>query len=159
MSNTLKLVVFALDAQKFALYLSSVERVVPVVEITQLPKAPDIVTGIINVQGRIIPVVNIRKRFQLPMKETDLTDKLVISQTTRRTAAIIVDAVCGVIEYPEQKIITAENVLPGMEYIDGVVKADDGMILIHDLDKFLSLDEEEALNKALISKRKNKNKR
>lgn len=159
MSNTLNLVVFTLDTQKFALYLSSVERVIPVVEITQLPKAPDIVTGIINVQGHIIPVVNIRKRFQLPMKETDLTDKLVISQTTRRTAAIIVDAVYGVIEYPEQKIITSENVLPGMEYIDGVVKSDDGMILIHDLDKFLSLDEEEALNKALTLKRKNKNKR
>lgn len=158
MSDTIKLVVFALDTQKIALYLFSVERVVPVVEITQLPKAPDIVMGIINVQGRIIPVVNIRKRFQLPVRELNLADKLVISQTPKRTAAIIVDTVYGVIECPERKIVISENVLPGIEYIDGVVKSEDGMILIHDLDKFLSLDEEKALNKALTLKRKNKNK-
>lgn len=159
MVHTFKLVVFALDTQKFALHLSSVERVVPIVEITHLPKAPDIVAGIINVQGRIIPVVNIRKRFQLPMKEMDLTDKLIISQTPKITTAIIVDAVYGVTEYPEQKVITSRKVLPGMEYVDGVVKSDDGMILIHDLDRFLSLDEEEALQKALVLKGKNKSKK
>ncbi len=148
MKGTLKLVIFILDGQKFALHLSSVERVVPIVEITQLPKAPEIVMGIINLRGQIIPVVNIRKRFQLPIRETNLADKLVIAQTSRRAIAILVDAVHGVIEYPEQNIITAEDILSNMEYIGGVVKSIDGMVLIHDIDKFLSLDEEEALNKA-----------
>lgn len=56
------LVIFALDEQRYALYLSAVDRVIPALEIVRLPQAPDIVVGLINLQGRIIPVVDVRKR-------------------------------------------------------------------------------------------------
>ncbi len=59
-------IVFTLDEQRYALHLSAVERVICVVEITPLPKAPEIVLGIINVGGQIIPVIDMRKRFRLP---------------------------------------------------------------------------------------------
>lgn len=154
MNGLIKLVAFALDAQKFAVPLSFVERVVPVTEITHLPKAPEIVIGIVNMQGKIIPVINIRKRFRLPIREIELSDRFIISQTSKRPVAIMVDAIDGVIEYPEHKVIEAEKILPGLEYIEGVIKSEDGMVLIHDLDKFLSLDEEAALDKAMISNSK-----
>lgn len=142
-------VVFTLDELRYAVYLSSVERIVGMVEITPFPKAPEIVIGVINLQGRIIPVINIRKRFGLPDKETDLNDQLIIGRTSKRTVAMAADAVTGIIGCPDDKVVKAEHILPGAGYIDGVVKLEDGMVLIHDLEKFLSLEEEERLDKAL----------
>jgi purine-binding chemotaxis protein CheW len=62
--------------------------------------------------------------------------------------------VLGVIETPEDKVIKADTVLPGMDYVQGVVKMEDGMILIHDLNKFLSLEEEKTLDTAIMNNTK-----
>jgi purine-binding chemotaxis protein CheW len=144
-----QLVVFSLDERYYALDLSVVERTVHMVEVTPLPQAPEIVDGVINVQGRVIPVLNIRKRFRLPERPAALSDQLLIARTERRTMALTVDAVCGVVERSEQEIIKPASVLPGIEYVKGVVKFADGMIFIHDLDDFLSLEEENALESAI----------
>ena len=74
-----QLVVFFLNEQKYALYLPAVERVVSAIEVTPLPQAPDNVLGIINVMGKVITVVNIRKRFGLPEREIDLSDQFIIA--------------------------------------------------------------------------------
>ena len=149
MKNLNQLVVFTLDDQRYALLLPSVERIVQVVEITPLPKAPGIVLGVVNVQGRVIPVVNIRKRFLLPERETNLGDQLIIANTSKRPVALLTDTVNEVIEQSGESMITSEEILPGMKYIEGVVKLKDGMILIHDLNKFLSLEEEKVLDEAM----------
>jgi len=141
-------VVFTLDEHRYALPLSVVERIVRVVEVTPLPKAPEIVLGIVNVEGQVLPVVNVRKRFRLTERETDLGDQLIIAHTAKRTVALIVDGV-GVAECRDQEVFPVEQILPAMEYVDGVAKLKDGLVLIHDLDKFLSLEEEEALDVAL----------
>jgi purine-binding chemotaxis protein CheW len=142
-------VVFVLDGQRYALHLSAVERIIRAVEVTPLPKAAEIVLGIINMQGRIIPVVNIRRRFRLPEREIDLSDQLIIANTIKRSVALVVDEVRGVIEQAQEEVVPAEAVLPGAKYVEGVVKLEDGMILIHDLNRFLSLEEERSLDKAL----------
>jgi purine-binding chemotaxis protein CheW len=149
MNQSNRLVVFTLDEQRYALNLFAVERVVRIVEFVPLPKAPEIVLGVLNVQGRIIPVVNIRKRFRLPEKEVDLNSHLIIAHTERRDVGLVVDAVTGVFEYSEQEVITPEKILPGIEYIEGVVRLGDGIILIHNLDTFLSLEEESTLDKVI----------
>ena len=156
MKQSNQYVVFTLDGQRYALYLSAVERIIRVVEITPLPKAPEIIIGIVNVGGQIIPAVNIRKRFRLPERELNLSDILIIAETPRRTVALMADDVSGVIEGPEQDITEAKEILPRMEYVKGVVKLKDGMILINDLDKFLSLEEEKALDDAMSKKLKGK---
>lgn len=140
---------FSLEENQYALRLSVVDKTVRVVEVTPLPKGPEIVCGIVNVHGVILPVVNIRKRFGLPERAIHLSDQLIIAHTPSRPVALIVDAVSGVVERREQELIAAEKILPGLEYIEGVVKFKDGMILIHDLNKFLSLEEERALNEAM----------
>lgn len=150
MKRPSSLVVFALDDQRYALRLSAVDRVARMVHVTPLPKAPDIVAGIINVQGRIIPIVNMRRRFGLPERPLpSLTDRLVIAHTARRPVALVADAVAGVLEYPEEEIVETEKAVPDSEYIEGIAKLKDGLILIHDLDGFLSLDEEGRLDQAL----------
>ncbi len=142
-------VVFTLDEQSYCLYLSCVEKVIHVVDTASLPKAPEIVTGVLNLNGDIIPVVNIRKRFRLPERDLNLSDQLIIAHTTRRMVAILVDSVAGVIECPSEKIVEAEEILPNTDYVAGIIKRPDGMILIHDLDTFLSLEEEKALGSAI----------
>ena len=144
-----QLVVFTLCEQRYGLALSSVERVVHIVEITPLPNAPEIVLGVINVQGRLIPVVNLRRRFRLPEREVALTDQIVVAHTQRRPVALVVDAVVGVLAYSEQQVVGAGEILSAAVDFEGVLKLDDGLILIHDLEKFLSLDEARALDAAM----------
>ena len=158
MNRLIRLVHFNLDDQKYALFLSAIIRIIRVVEITGLPKAPEIVLGVINMHGRIIPVFNIRRRFRLPQREMQLGDQLIIASTSKRTVALLVDSVNDVIEIPEEKIIAGEKILPGLEYVEGVVKTEDGMILIHDLEQFLSLQEEKVLHEALEELNRNERK-
>jgi len=143
------LLVFMLGDQRYALPLPEIDRVVRMVAITPLPKAPDIVLGVVNIQGRVIPVVNMRRRFNLTEREIALSDQLVVAHTTRRPVALVADAVLDVIACPAQNLIAAAQIVPGMEYVEGVIKLEDGLTLIHDLDKFLSLEEEHLLDRAL----------
>lgn len=143
-------VVISLDELRIALRLSVVERVIRAVYVSPLPDAPEIVSGVVNVQGRVIPVVNMRRRFRLADRLMVLTDRLVIAHTNQRPVALVADAVSGVLEYSEPDIIDAASILPDMAYVDGVAKLEDGLILIHDLGRFLSLDEASALERAML---------
>ena len=125
------------------------DRIFRAVEVTPLPKAPEAVLGVVNVRGRVLPVFDIRKRFRLPGREIEPSDRLIIARTTRRTVALVVDAVAGVLEHSGQEMIRAEEVLPAMEYVAGVAKLEDGLVLVHDLNAFLSLEEDEALEDAM----------
>jgi purine-binding chemotaxis protein CheW len=149
MSELSSLVVFRLDARRYALLLAVVERIVRAVEVTGLPNAPDIVLGVINVEGRVIPVLNLRRRFGLPEREISLSDQFLIARTTRRTVALVVDEAQGVIEHPKAEIIAPARIVPGLGQIQGVVKLPDGLVLIHDLELFLSLEEVNALDAAM----------
>ncbi len=149
MSIQHRVVVFALGDQRYGLPLHAVERVVRMVDVTPLPRAPDIVLGVINVQGRVIPVVNVRRRLHLTERDISLTGQLVIAHTARRPVALIVDAASGVLEYSADEAVGARDIVPGIEHVEGVVKLADGLVLIHDLDKFLSLEEETALDRAI----------
>lgn len=148
-SGLAHLLIFRLNERRYALAASVVERVTWMVSITRLPAAPSIVLGVVNVQGRVMPVVDTRQRFGLPTREVEPGDKLIIARTARRALVLAVDQVDGVLEYPERNIDTAGEIVPGTDYVQGVAKLDDGLVLIHDLDTFLSLDEEVSLDQAL----------
>lgn len=145
----LQLVAFTLHDQRYALRLGAVERIVRVAEITALPRAPDIVLGVVNVQGRVIPVINLRKRFGLPESEIELADRLIVARTSCRPVALLVTSVAGVVECPQSQIVDGERILNAARYVEGVLKLDDGLILIHDLDTFLSPLEDQELARAL----------
>lgn len=144
-----RVLVFTLADQCFAVDISSVERVARAVNVAPLPKAPDIILGVVNVQGRVIPVVSMRRRFRLPERELALTDALVIAHTTRRPVAFVADAVTGVVECDADDVLDADEILPSIEHVASVAKLKDGLALIHDLDKFLSLEEDQSLETAM----------
>ncbi len=145
----MKFVVFALEDQKYALSLSNVERVIRSVEVTPLPKAPEIVSGIINMQGSIVPVFNLRKRFRMPEKNIGIEDQMIVAKVSSRMVSFGVDQVEGIMEWPREEIVPHGNIHPEMEYVEGVVKLENGMIFIHELDRFLSLEEGKKLDNAL----------
>ncbi|HHS12739.1 MAG TPA: purine-binding chemotaxis protein CheW [bacterium] len=161
MSDIEQFVFFQLNAQIFALPLSNVQRIARSVEITPLPQAPDIVIGVINVRGQIVPVVDFRKRLNLPPREISLKDHLIIGKTDRRSVALLVDDVTEISRINDDQITQRESILSEMPLVKGAVKVKGEIILIHDLEKFLSLDEEKKLNAALkenVSERKPKRK-
>ncbi len=148
MSESVQLVVFRLDGQRYALLLAAVERIVRAAEVTLLPKAPPIVLGALDVEGRVLPVLDIRQRFGLRKREITPADQFLIARTAPRTVVLVVDEAQGVIERSQDEIIGSARIVPGLEQFEGVVRLDDGLVLIHDLEKFLSLDEARALDEA-----------
>ncbi|HUX52915.1 MAG TPA: chemotaxis protein CheW [Williamwhitmania sp.] len=148
------IVLFSLDGQHYGLYLAAVDRVVPLVEIISLPKAPDIVMGVINFHGEIIPVINIRKRFNLPIRELELDDQLIIARTSKRLVALVVDLVLDVQELKNSQLVDIKESFHYTNYLAGIAKVDDDIVLIHDLEKFLSLDEQQEIGKALSKGKK-----
>ena len=119
------------------------------VEISALPKAPDIVLGVVSLHGTVVPVLSMRRRVGLPEVEANLTDQLIVADTASRSVALVVDAVTGVIERTTEEITEAERVVPGAEYVEGIAKLEEGLLFIHDLDLFLSQPEESQLHDAL----------
>lgn len=146
-----KILVFRLENGKYALESSCVERVVPMVEVTPLPKAPEMVLGIVNFHGEIVSVFNVRKRFQLKEKKISPDDFLIIAHTSKRMVALVVDVLDGVKTLEPGQITKSAKSAAFSDYLSGVVKTTDGLILIHDLDLFLSLDEEKVLQNSINS--------
>ena len=125
------------------------ERVVRAAAITPLPKAPEIVLGVLDLQGQVIPVINLRKRFRLPEREIRTSDQFVIARAKLLTIALVVDSAEGVLEETDEAVIPSDDILAGMGYLEGVTRTEDGLVLIHDLASLLFPEEEELLARAL----------
>jgi purine-binding chemotaxis protein CheW len=143
------LLIFTLDGQRYALRLATVERVVRAAAITPLPKAPEIVLGILDLQGQVIPVINLRKRFRLPEREIRSEDQFVVARTETLTLALVVDSAESVMEQTDRSVIPPADILTGMVYLEGVTRTEEGLVLIHDLESLLFTAEEELLVQAL----------
>ena len=142
------LVVFALDEQRFALPVAAVERIVPAVYVTPLPNGPAMVLGVINVQGRIVPVMNLRKRCRIAEREIEVEDEMIIAHTSRRTVALVVDST-EVVTCAEEDLTPVDQILPGLDYANQVLKRPEVMVLIYSLESLLSTEDELVLNGAI----------
>ena len=147
--SPLGLVVFILEGQRYALRLTAVERVLPMLEVSSLPKGPAIALGVVDLHGAVVPVLDLRRRLGLPSRTYGPTAHLVVTMTPGRRLALPVDEVLGVHEVPADAVIRPEAVLPAIGHVAGIVPLPEGLVFIHDLETFLSLDEERQLTEAL----------
>ena len=141
--------IFAIDEQRFALKLSVVERVVRAAEVTPVPRAPAILFGVLNVQGEIIPVINTRRQLGFSERDIRPSDQFIIARAPERVVALVADTVCDVVSVSESAVIAAEKIMPGAEFIEGVMKLEDGLVLIENLEKFLSSEEHKTIDESL----------
>lgn len=146
---TTALLLFRLDAQRFALPVAAVERVVRAAAVTPLPDAPAIVLGVVDVQGRLWPVVDVRRRFGAPSHEIRPSDLFLLAHAASHAVILVIDDSDGVVEHAAAEIIASDLVVPGADTFPGAVILPDGVVWIHDLDTFLSLDEVCVLDAAL----------
>jgi len=134
--NNNQFFVFRIDSKRFAIRLENVEKVIRAIELIQVPESLDFLIGLINMEGRILPVFDLRKRFFLPHKELDIDDRILISSANTGTIAVIVDLVEGIVEFSAQQIYSAKSIFPKMDqYIEGVWKDGNDTAIIYDVNK------------------------
>lgn len=126
--------------EEFALDVLSVQEINRMVEITRVPKAPAFVEGVINLRGRIIPVLDLRRRFGLPEIERTARSRIVVVSIRQRVVGLIVDSVEEVLRIPRSAIEPAPTVGTAVaaEYIQGVAHAHDRLLSVLDLARLVA---------------------
>jgi purine-binding chemotaxis protein CheW len=147
--QTAQWVVFSLEGSRYALPLARVDRIVRAVQVTPLPLAPAVVLGVIDVAGEVLPVFDLRHKFRLPQRPIQLADQFLIARTRQRLVVLVIDAAHGVLEGPSSAIPDTAHIAPTHSQVRGVISHEDGLVLIHDLEKFLSADEARVLDAAM----------
>jgi purine-binding chemotaxis protein CheW len=137
-----QMVLFELGSETYGLDIATVHEIIRMQPITKVPKAPFYVEGVINLRGRVIPVIDMGRRFGLEKVEKDKNNRIVVVNIQGTTLGIIVDAVTEVLRItndsiePVSDIITAAN----SDYLLGIAKLTDKMVILLDLDRLLSGD-------------------
>ena len=148
-----QLLVFRLDGQRYALPFAAIERVVPAVALTPLPGAPATIRGVFSLHGRIIPVGDLRRRLALPERAVSIEDQIVVARSPSRVLGVLTEGDSEIVACPAEDFVATATVIQGAQAIAGIVSLPNGLVLIHDLGRFLSLDEERELDEALHAAR------
>ena len=143
-----RIVIFKIEDEEFATSISQVERILEFEKITKIPDAPQYLMGLINYQGRIIPIIDLRKRFNLSGTGIANETKIIIAKQGEGDIGLIVDAVSEVADISEDIISSPPEIISGIikKYIKAIIKIDSRIIIYLDLSKILNFDERETLN-------------
>lgn len=142
------LLVFIIEKQRFAIHLEPVERIIRAVAVTKPVDSPSFIDGVIDFYGEVIPVINMRLRFSYPLRNLRLSDKFIIVSTAGRKLALIVDEVENVLSPESQDLFDSKDIIKGLIYIN-ILRHDNGIIFIYDIESLLETTEEIQLEKFL----------
>jgi purine-binding chemotaxis protein CheW len=143
------LVVFEIDGRRYGLPAADVREIVRAVSVSPLPGAPPVVEGLINVRGALVPVLDLRARFAMAAKDPSHTDHLLLASAGTRLVAIRADRALDLAQVDPADVENATAIVPDAQYLRGVAKLTDGLVLIHDLRTFLKDTEALSLDDAL----------
>lgn len=149
--NLIQLVSFKIGSEEFGVDILKVQEINKLVQITKVPNAPYYVEGVINLRGRIIPIVDLRTRLGLPKKEFDKNTRIVVIDLHGKTIGFIVDAVNEVLRISSDIIEPPPTISKGInsDYITSVAKLEDRLLILLDLEKLLSEEEQEGIAEAV----------
>lgn len=138
--EVLQFVTFTLNNEQYAVDILNVQEINRITEITRVPNSPPYVEGVINLRGKVIPVINLRKKFSFDEKTTDDTSRIIIMEINGITNGLIVDSVSEVLRVPSSIIEPAPPMSSdmGSKYIKGIAKMEDRLIILIDIDKLIS---------------------
>src|SRR5688500_3925722 len=144
-----EVLVSEVGGQRYGLPIVDVLELVRPVAITPLPNAPAVIEGIVNVRGRVLPVLDVRARFRLPAKPLEPSDHFIVAAAGPRGVILRVDRATHLALVDEDTIQAPETLGAGPGYLEGVAQVDGGLVLIHDVAAFLSASEAASLDEAL----------
>jgi purine-binding chemotaxis protein CheW len=143
MAKNLQLVVFNIGKELYGVGIESVHEIVKVPDITGVPDAPAFLQGVINLRGKIVPVVDLRKRMNLDGKENTKSSRVLITDNDGRLVGLLVDAVSEVLKVPPESVEAPPEMISsiGVEYITGVAKVEGNLIILLNLKKVFSVED------------------
>jgi purine-binding chemotaxis protein CheW len=143
-----QLVVFHLGEEAYAVDITMVREIIQLQPITRVPGTPPSVEGVINLRGSIIPIADLRKRFQLTKIERDKDTRIVVVNCKGQDVGVIVDSVAQVLRIPVDSIEAASSVFSGehLEHLMGIVKLSNRLVILLDMDRVLSRQEMAAIS-------------
>ena len=137
MSARVQLAVFRVAEQTYALDIMRIKEVINSLAITPVPRAPATLEGVIELRGQILPVMDLRKRFDRPATPATSSSKIILVKLPQGIVGLIVDAVREVVRLPREEI----RVPPAGDFFNGVCRVGDDIVMILDIDRILSSEE------------------
>lgn len=147
----LQLVSFFIGNEEFGVDILYVQEINRMSQVTKVPNAPDFVNGVINLRGRVIPVIDLRLKFGMPPKEPDKNTRIIVMEVSGKTVGFIVDSVNEVLRIPKNVTEAPPELAMGVnsEYIKSVGKLEDRLLILIDLEKILSTEESRQLKRVV----------
>jgi purine-binding chemotaxis protein CheW len=142
--SEMQMVTFEVASEEFAINILAVQEINRMMQITRVPQSPECVKGVINLRGKIIPVIDLRQRFDMETKEHDTNTRIIVVEVSNQVIGFIVDQVNEVLRVSSNIIEAAPSLVTSnidSAYIEGVGKLDDRLLIMLDLAKLLSPDE------------------
>ncbi len=135
-----QLVTFSIGSEEFGVDILKVVEIIRIMDITKVPRAPAFVEGVINLRGLVIPIIDLRRRFGLAVKPMDQETRIIVIEINGMTVGFVVDSVSEVLRIPASTVEPPPPVVAGLDsdYISGVGKLADKLLILLDLDKLLS---------------------
>jgi purine-binding chemotaxis protein CheW len=146
-SEVVQVVSFRLGSEEYGVDISQVQEIIRMVEITHVPRAPKFMEGVINLRGQLIPIIDLRTRFGMPRIDATKSTRIIVTEIGSKRVGIVVDSVSEVLNIPLENVEDAPEMIAGVgtEYIQGVGKMDERLIIMLDLTMVISADEKQAL--------------
>ncbi|MBE0500592.1 MAG: purine-binding chemotaxis protein CheW [Desulfuromonadales bacterium] len=141
--SSIQLACFRVGDQMYSLDILRIKEVIRPLRITPVPKAPIFIEGVINLRGVVLPVVDLRKRFEQPVGRADSKTRILICVLSGKMIGLIVDEVVEVKSFTRSEIQQAPRFIKGLDtdYFLGVCQRNDELVMIMNLEKILSTDE------------------
>ena len=141
LASSQDLLIFVIEKQRFAIHLHNVDRIERAVSVTLLKDSPGFIEGIIDYYGEIIAVINLRKRLGYPLQELKLSDLFIIVKTPNRKIALIVDEFENVLSQDAEDLSDLKDIVGGLKFMN-ILRDDNGIILVYDIENLLENSEE-----------------
>jgi len=148
-SEILQLVSFKIGAEEFGIEILKVNEINRMMSITKVPNAPSFVDGVVNLRGRVIPVINLRTKLSLPRIEYDRNSRIIVVELNNKTIGFIVDEVSEVLRIPVSITEKPPEMVSGINaaFITAIGKLEDRLLILLDLEKILGESEGMELKK------------
>ncbi len=143
-----QIAIFKLGKEEYGIDITRVVEIVLHQEIRPVPDGPSYIEGIVNLRGDIHPIYNLSKRFNMVEKEVDEETKIIVIRTSQMNIGFIVDSVSEILNIPKDDIESAPAIInSGDQYVEGIAKQDNRIIVLLDIDKLISRQDYDVINK------------